>query len=293
MNDVNKQQYWEDRLSNNWGPHGGGMLLFGENYNKWMYRLRAINFKRIIKRQNVDLSTSSVLDVGCGTGFYIDQWLKLGTNNLTGIDIAPIAISHLRHKFPQVHLEQLDIGKGISPLREGSMDIISAMDVLFHITDDHDYQQAFNNMHTLLRENGILIFTENFLHGSTKRYQDYWTSRSLPMIKKAVKEAGFMILARRPLFFLMASPVDTKFAVIQKVWYWFTRLLPGRERLGWLVGAILFPLELLLTLVLSEGPTTEIMVCKKIIKSLGEKETEKHIEYIKRLLASDFTRMET
>jgi hypothetical protein len=35
------------------------------------------------------------------------------------------------------------------------------------------------------------------------------------------------------------------------------------EPLGWLVGATLYPLDLALTSVMRESPTTEIMVCRR------------------------------
>jgi hypothetical protein len=35
------------------------------------------------------------------------------------------------------------------------------------------------------------------------------------------------------------------------------------EPLGWLVGAVLYPVEILLTSAKAESATTEIMVCRK------------------------------
>ena len=43
------------------------------------------------------------------------------------------------------------------------------MDVLFHIVDDDGYVRAIANLHSLLRPGGMLILTENLVHGDWHR----------------------------------------------------------------------------------------------------------------------------
>src|SRR6478736_9632574 len=41
-----------------------------------------------------------VLDIGCGTGFYIDLWKsELGAKRVAGIDITKIAVDNLKRKY--------------------------------------------------------------------------------------------------------------------------------------------------------------------------------------------------
>ena len=59
--------------------------------------------------------------------------------------------------------------------------MISAMDVLFHIVDDDGYAQAIHNLARMLAPGGLLVFTENLLHGRTDR-AEHQTSRSLEAV---------------------------------------------------------------------------------------------------------------
>jgi SAM-dependent methyltransferase len=255
--------YWNDRLCNNWGPHGVGTLVYGRYYNAWLYRVRKNVFRRVVSRLDIDLSESNVLDVGCGTGFYIEQWKKLGVKGLTGIDISDVAISRLSSKFKDTNLYRGDISEKISHLGQGAFDIVSAFDVLFHIVNDDRYREALKNIHYLLRDGGYFLFSDNFLHGGSKRYMDYWKSRPLSFIKTELEKTGFRVMLRTPMFVLMNSPVDTRYSVAEK--YWEMAMLTVRriELAGFFIGGFMYPIELLLTRLMKESPSTEIMVCKK------------------------------
>ena len=53
----------------------------------------------------------SVLDVACGTGVLIPDYLRRGAASVTAIDISPKMIAYAREKFPQsnVHLLCADV----------------------------------------------------------------------------------------------------------------------------------------------------------------------------------------
>jgi SAM-dependent methyltransferase len=258
-----QRAYWNDRLRNNWGPHGVGTLVYGRYYNAWLYRVRKNVFRRVISRLDIDLSKSSVLDIGCGNGFYINQWKKLGAVRLTGVDISDVSINRLSGEFPEVNLYRLDISEDIRPLTRGTFDIVSAFDVLFHIVNDDRYREALRNIHLLLRDGGYFLFSDNFLHGEGKRYMDYWKSRPLSFIKTELEKTGFRVMLRTPMFVLMNPPVDTKYSIAER--YWVKAMFPVRriKLLGFFIGGLMYPIELLLIRLMQESPSTEIMICKK------------------------------
>lgn len=263
METETKRAYWNDRLHDNWGPHGVGTLVYGRYYNAWLYKVRKNVFRRVVSRLDIDLSKSSVLDVGCGTGFYINQWRKLGAGKLTGVDISDVSIRRLSGEFPEVNLYRLDISEDIRPLTQRTFDIVSAFDVLFHIVNDDRYREALRNIHFLLKDGGYFLFSDNFLHGEGKRYMDYWKSRSLSFIKTELERVGFRIILRTPMFVLMNSPVDTKYSMAER--YWEMAMFPVRriKLLGFFIGGLMYPIELLLIRLMQESPSTEIMICKK------------------------------
>ena len=93
------RDYWESRLKQDYSLQGVGYQRLGKQYNKWMYRLRAHVFQRVARGLGVDWSTARVLDVGSGTGFYVEQWHKLGVPKVVGLDITEVAVHELRRSF--------------------------------------------------------------------------------------------------------------------------------------------------------------------------------------------------
>jgi SAM-dependent methyltransferase len=261
------RDYWESRLRQSYSLQGVGYQRLGTQYNKWMYRLRARVFQRVARGLGVDWSSARVLDVGSGTGFYVDQWHQLGVPKVTGVDITEVAVEQLRRKFPGDVFEQLDVGKplpahGSRLTAHAGLDAVSAMDVLFHIVDDTEYAQAFRNIAALLEPGGWLIWSDNFLRHGTERVT-HQVSRSLAESEAAVRQAGLEIVRRVPMFVVMNHPTDSRSRLARLAWTAMVAPAALAEPLGWLVGATLYPLDLALTSVMRESPTTEIMVCRR------------------------------
>ena len=154
MPSFDAASYWENRLRGNVALEKIGYLGLGRQYNQWLYRVRKTVFRRTVKSLNVDLGKSSVLDVGSGSGFYIQQWKSLGAKEIVGLDITTAAVEHLQSKFPNVTFHKADIGEACELPAKGTFDLFSAFDVLFHIVDDARYRKAIANIHALLRPGG-------------------------------------------------------------------------------------------------------------------------------------------
>jgi SAM-dependent methyltransferase len=261
------RQYWEARLREHYSLAGVGYLRLGRRYNAWMYRVRGLVFDDALLRIGMSSSLEhwkgrNVLDVGSGTGFYVDRWLKAGAK-VTGLDLTDVAVEELGRSFPGARFVRADIGgsAGIS-LAPGSFDAVSAMDVLFHIVDDAAYARAFANIATVLRPGGWLLWSDNFLRHDTERVA-HQASRSLAESVRCVEAAGLEIVDRVPMFVLMNYPADTRSRLAR--WAWTAMVAPATlaEPIGGLLGAVLFPLERALVRRLRESPSTELMICRK------------------------------
>jgi SAM-dependent methyltransferase len=202
-----------------------------------------------------------VLDVGSGTGFYVGLWRELGAPDITGSDLAGVAVERLRQKFPEARFEQLDISAEQVEL-DGPYDAISAMDVLFHLLDDDAYARAARNLARLLAPEGRLILSDNLLHGEPQRTQTQF-NRNLGQVEGLLRDAGFEIELRRPMFVLMNTPIDSDSGLLRRTWTGVNLLVRRGPAWGNAVGALLYPLDVLLTRLLSEGPSIEVVVCRK------------------------------
>jgi len=272
---FDNKAYWESRLREHYSLAGVGYLRLGRRFNQWMYRIRGEVFDRVVQgigngdwgsREQVVRSGwtgASVLDVGAGTGFYVDRWKRLGAR-ITGLDLTDVAVEELSRCFPGNRFVRADIGGPLDqmPLRPASFDAISAFDVLFHIVDDAAYSRAFQNIASLLRPDGWFLWSDNFLRHNAERVR-HQASRPMAESLRIVEAAGLTVVTRVPMFVLMNYPADTRSRLAR--WAWTAMVAPAMlgEPLGWALGAALYPLERVLVRAKRESPSTELMVCRR------------------------------
>jgi SAM-dependent methyltransferase len=269
MVEKNKGQraYWNECLRAHWDAAGASSVAFGKQFNLWRYRVRGPLFRRLVRRLGLKLRESSVLDVGSGTGFYLEQWRALGVRSLAGLDFSDWAVEQLQRTYPTAKFYRADIGAVPSPLPPEAFDAVSALDVLVHLVDDTAYLSALANLYRALKPGGYLLYSDSFFHGGEKQHENYWKGRSLASVSAAMQECGFEIDCRVPMSVLMSAPTDTRHRERNELVWNMAVKSPVQlgEWIGFLMGALLYPLEVMLVSNLKESPGIEIMVCRKAV----------------------------
>ncbi len=255
-----ERRYWENRLGPDIPLHAVGYLGLSNAFVSWLYRLRTRRFLGMARK--VALANSRVLDIGSGGGFFVDLWQRLGVARVTASDITQTSVNALRRRFTGIEAVQMDFGSDSIPLRPESFDAISVIDVFHHIVDDEHYERAIRNCAMLLKPGGTLIFTENFLHGPAFR-APHMTSRPLDQIEKILHDSGLEPIERRPIFVLMNNPVDSTSRIHALFWK-VVSAASENPVAGYIIGMLLYPIEVVLTSILPEGPSTEMMACRKV-----------------------------
>lgn len=257
------KEYWESRLKGDYRLAGVGYRGLGEPFNRWMYRVRSRVFRRVMRSRIPSPAVVDAHDMGSGTGFYIDEWRVLGIRSIMGSDVTTKAVEELRRRYPDQQFRQLDLGaEHDAELEAGRYGAVSAFDVLFHITDDQAFRRALRNAYERVAPGGVFVFSDNFVHKPENR-QEHHVNRELAAVESAVREVGFEIEARLPMFVLMNEPVDSASRVHRLWWMALVQVLSRAPELGYVLGAVLYPFELVLTRVLREGPSTEMMICRR------------------------------
>ena len=266
MDTFNAENYWEQRLSADYSLHSVGYLGMGNNYNEWLYRLRRWRFLQTVQELQLDLPNSKVLDIGSGTGFYIDRWQELGVHSVSASDITRTAVERLRNKYSNNPVYQLDVGSKDCALSE-RYDLISAMDVLFHIVDDSRFESALYNIHRLLKPGGYFIYSDNFLHRrfpqAARSSQLAQVNRTLSEIEQTLRKVGFLVISRKPMFYVMNSPIDTRHPWLFSFWRATLPRITRFEIIGQVVGGIMYGIDRVLVPLFKESPATELMICRK------------------------------
>jgi SAM-dependent methyltransferase len=263
MTGFDARNYWEGRLQEDWSLRGVGFRRMGAKFNELAYRRRGERFDELVREFLPDVERARVLDVGSGTGFYLERWRGVAAKEVVALDLTDAAATNLRLQFPDIDVHLGDISDGVAGLALGSFDVVSAMDVLFHIVDNERFASALHNIADLLRPGGVFVWSDLFLHGR-EMVDRHISIRSLYRIEALLEAAGFEIVARRPMFFFMNEPRDTSSKLVWHSWRAVMGLAAMSEPVADLVGRAAYRLDGWLDgRQPTESPSTEFMVCVK------------------------------
>ena len=90
------QEYWTT-LHRDASLRAVGQSGLPAVFNVWLYRIGRRNVRAFMRRHGLaDLTGLSVLDIGSGTGFWIDVWRSMGASAIDGVELVPAAVERLR-----------------------------------------------------------------------------------------------------------------------------------------------------------------------------------------------------
>ena len=209
------KEYWEKRLSNQPNLKGAGYGTQDEIYNKYLYSLKASALDKILNKHSIIIKEKSILDVGCGPGFFVDYYNKKGAKKITGIDITKVSISMLKEKYPTYNFQVADIGDPNLHCFKETFDIINVFDVLYHITDDERFETAISNISRLCAGGHVLI-TDVFRKGEVVP-AEHVHYRSLEMYKEILSKNNIEILDIFPMYYLMGRSFHLPAFVLNRI----------------------------------------------------------------------------
>jgi hypothetical protein len=197
-----------------------------------MYRLRRRVFRQAVHQFLPPRADLEILDIGSGTGFYLDRWQELGFPNVHASDVLEVAVERLGSAIRPA-VTQLDIAGLREPCQPG--------------------------------EAGRAVGLIRELRAPPQSEKAQQVNRSLVEIESLLRKVGFEPLERRPMFVLMNFPLDSTSRVQWLCWRVLVLAMAAWNPLGAVLGAVLYPLELALVARMKEGPSTELMLCRRLL----------------------------
>ena len=163
-------------------------LLFQE------HRLTAAKFIEYFRDLDVTLS---VLDAGCGDGFWMEILRDLGFSDLLGIDLSYTLLMRARSKglrVAQCSVSSMNFRR--------KFDIILMCDVLEHLPD---VARALNNVRSALKETGILYLIVPVYDSLSSRFQRFVHGRSKIDEAQEHDETHLQAFSKRDIIPLLKS----------------------------------------------------------------------------------------
>lgn len=134
-------------------PDGGFDLTDKNEESSFWVRSRNRLFKSIVYDQMLPTGKTKFLEIGCGTGNFIQQIVGNKNLEITGSEIYLKGLLYAKKNLPNVDFIQFDVTQGQIG---AEFDLIVAFDVIEHIDDD---VAALTNINRMLHKGGGLIIT--------------------------------------------------------------------------------------------------------------------------------------
>jgi len=195
---FNAKDYWNKRLDEQFSLKGVGYITFSQFYNKWLYKRKEKSLEKIFAKYMPDLQNKKVLDIGCGTGFFVERYVNKGAK-ISGIDITTKSINELSKRFPQGKFHLLDLGDSNSVLDE-KFDVINMWDVMYHIVDNESFSQACKNIAAMSAPGAYFLVTDFLGAENERRPAPHVAFRDLKKYEDVLLAEGYRLVQIVPLY---------------------------------------------------------------------------------------------
>lgn len=146
--------------------------MYSEFNDPWTQSVQPNKYSRtsgIIHIENFNVK--SILECGCGLGYYAD-WIRRETNIIpTSVDISPVAIEKAKTLFPDLNFEVADISIELKNYKGHECVMLS--EIIWYILPD--LKKIFATLEEHFKDK-YLIVNQVFYKGTQKYGNDYFTN---------------------------------------------------------------------------------------------------------------------
>jgi len=272
---FNPKRYWEERLQAYPGITGVGYLGRSPQLLEQQYRSRMRQVELALGHYGLaDLAGRSVLDIGAGTGIWMNFWHQHGAGCVAGLDFTQSSVDRLNEQFPDDLIVHADVSVSPLPLADTiRFDIISAFDVLLHIVDPNSFQRTIANLAYYCAQGGWLVISDPIVqgHGYVPRrsYGIHNKVRSIAEYQEVLSTYGFVIDSIWPTTVLLNNPLEAPNRLVflaLSTWWRATRFWGYSNLFTSLLGPVAIKADQLACRLCTDGrsPTAKMIFARKV-----------------------------
>ena len=158
------------------------------------------------------LKGTSVLDVGCGSGWYTEYLANKGAQ-VTAFDLDSDFVALTRSRVERgATVHKANLAEPLTFARDGEFDVVVCPLVLHYLKD---WKPAFEEFHRVLRPRGTLVFSTHHPFNDWKLFdrEDYF---AVELLEDEWDDFGKVTFYRRPLTVISSDLAGAGF-VIEKL----------------------------------------------------------------------------
>lgn len=166
-------------------------------------RKRTLAGKRNLVINTTGTSNGSILDIGCGTGAFLNE-MQQSNWQITGLEPDDVA----RQKANELYNIQPEPSHQIFNINENIFDAITMWHVLEHV---HELKAYITKIEKLLKPNGkLFIAVPNYTSYDAQKYAAYWAAYDVPRhlyhfspksIEFLLNNTGLQLASIKPMWF--------------------------------------------------------------------------------------------
>jgi hypothetical protein len=257
-----------------------GYPAMGEGFNSVTYRLRLSSARRALRRSGIE-RVGSVIEAAVGVGAYAPLWKQLQVTRWIGVDISEAAVADLTKRFPNAKFVREDICSDHlgDRLANETAELVTAIDVLYHIDDDALFSRALRNLAARVSPGGALLLSDLF-SDEVRWVPPVVKRRPLTTYQAILGDLGLELVRREPIFAILGDPVVRSARPWQDVALFNTwrvlskaiRVAPSAVRgpVGWLVAWGAMPADAVLRRMgVTKGVNLEMAVFRRTSSPRG------------------------
>lgn len=172
-----------------------------KGYNKIAKRYHkqrnVYNSTKLLKKFTKYIKRGTILDLGCGAGIPIDEFLVKNSYDAIGIDFSSSMVKLAKKNVPKAKFVKMDITN--LKFKENSFDGALSFYAIIHIPREK-HVKIYKQLHKIVRNKGIILLNAcGYMdwEGYEKNYlgvKMFWSHYDPKKTKKIIENSGFQIV---------------------------------------------------------------------------------------------------